>query len=40
MRIYTPTLPLQDVSNGDNPTVSLVDVIADHTDEKDFEALE
>ncbi|CAE7921862.1 unnamed protein product [Symbiodinium necroappetens] len=36
--IYTPaTLPLQDVSNGDNPTVSLVDVIADHTDEKDFE---
>ena len=39
--IYSPaTLPLQDVSSTDNPTVNLFDIIPEYTSEIDFGALE
>ena len=39
--IYSPaTLPLQDVSSADNPTVNLFDIIPEYASEIDFGALE
>ena len=34
------TLPLQDISSGDNPTVNLFDIISEYTEEIDFSTLE
>ena len=39
--IFSPvTLPLQDISSGDNPTVNLLDIISEYTEEIDFSTLE